>query len=124
MTIDTYPVMMNGTAVPFPDSPIKKSYDIKETVGSSEDGTDIVQIRRIDKMKLSCSYQLMGSWCEFFENLFLTGTPFKVKIYRHKENAYVEKMMRMRDYTDSLIKGAEKVDTGGVYQISFTLIEM
>lgn len=124
MKISDYPVKMNGVAIPFPDSPIKKSYETKETIGSSEAGTDILQIRRMDKMKLSCSYQLMGSWCDFFEKLYLSGDPFTVKIYRHKENDYIEKTMRLRDYSDALVKGSERLDIGGMYQISFTLIEM
>jgi len=122
--IDSYPLKINGTSVPFPDTPIKENFETLESVNESEAGTDIVQVRRLGKLTLSCSYQLMGSWAEFFENVYLTTTPATVKVWDSYTKAYAEKTMRMRNFSKSLIKGSEKTETNGVWQINFDLIEM
>ena len=70
--LSSYPLKINGTDIPFPDSPVQEKFETLESVNESEAGTDIVQIRRLGKLNLSCSYQLMGSWAKFFENIYLT----------------------------------------------------
>ena len=122
--LSTYPLKINGTDIPFPDNPIQEKFETLETVNESEAGTDIVQIRRLGKLNLSCSYQLMGSWAKFFENIYLTQTPATVKIWDSYAEAYSEKTMRMRDFSKTLVKGSEKIETSGMWQISFSLIEM
>lgn len=124
MKYSTYPLKINGTDIPFPDSAIKESYETLENVNETEAGTDVCQIRRMKKLTLSCSYQLMGSWATFFEGLAFSPSTFKVKLYDFTTSAYVEHTMRMREYSKSLVKGSEKINTGGMWQISFKLIEM
>ena len=122
--LKNYPIKFDGTAIPFPNS-----YDISnsviENVNESEAGIDIVQIRRMQKMTLSLSFRLMDSYLAFFEGYAYSSSTIEVSIYDAVTKAYTTKTMRLRDFKYKLVEKSELVnDINGMYDISFSLIEM
>ena len=122
--LKNYPLKFDGTAIPFPNS-----YDISnsviENVNTSEAGTDIVQIKRMAKMTISLSFRLMDSYLAFFEGYAYSTSTITVSIYDATTKAYTTKIMRMRDFSYKLVEKSELVnDINGMYDISFSLVEM
>lgn len=122
--LKNFPLKFDGTAIPFPNS-----YDISnsviENVNESEAGIDVVQIRRMQKMTLSLSFRLMDSYLAFFEGYAYSSSTIEVSIYDAVTKAYTTKTMRLRDFKYKLVEKSELVnDINGMYDISFSLIEM
>lgn len=122
--LKNFPILFNGNAIPFPNS-----YDISnsviENVNTSEAGTDIIQIKRMAKMTLSLSFRLMDSYLAFFEGYAYSNSTITVSIYDATTKAYITKTMRMRDFSYKLVEKSELVnDINGMYDISFSLVEM
>jgi len=121
--LKNYPILFNGNSIPFPNSYTEKN-DVIETVNQTEAGTDICQVERIKKLTLSMSFRLMGSWASTFEALAYSTSTVTVKIYDNQTNAYAEKTMRMRNYSKKLVEHSEKINTAGMYDISFDMVEI
>ena len=122
--LKTYPLKFDGTAIPFPNS-YSIANSVLENVNESEAGMDIVQIRRMQKMTLSLSFRLMDSYLAFFEGYAYSSSTIEVSIYDAVTKAYTTKTMRMRDFQYKLVEKSELVnDINGMYDISFSLIEM
>lgn len=122
--LKNFPLKFNGTAIPFPNS-YDVSNSVIENVNESEAGTDIIQIKRMKKMTISLSFRLMDSYLAFFEGYAYGNSTITVSIYDAVTKAYTTKTMRMRDFQYKLVEKSELVnDINGMYDISFSLIEM
>lgn len=121
---DTYPIIMNGTSLTFFPTSWERSSNKIQTVNQSEGGRDIIQAVRYDKMSISASFVIADyAWVQFFEQLNELDS-FKVKEYSPRDNAYVERTMRIEGFSDSMRRKSETIDgVKGVWEISFTLEE-
>lgn len=121
--LKNYPIKINNTAIPFSGS-MSENYDTIEDVGTSEAGTDIDQIRRLDKMTLSISYTMLSDFIPTLETWKSSTTYLSVQIYDFVTNAYKTHSMRMRNYKKSLVKNSQDlIVTTGIWKVSFDLIE-
>lgn len=122
--LKNYPIKFDNNTIPFPNS-MSFSNEVLETVNETEAGTDVVQIRRIQKMTIQMSFRLMNKYLKFFEGYAYSHTTITVSLYDATADAYVTRTMRMRDFKYSLVEKSELVnDINGMYDISFSLIEM
>ena len=122
--LKNFPLKFNGTAIPFPNS-YDVSNSVIENVNESEAGTDIIQIKRTQKMTIALSFRLMDSYLAFFEGYAHSNQTITVSVYDTTTKAYITKTMRLREFKYKLVEKSELVkDINGMYDISFSLIEM
>lgn len=122
--LKNFPLKFNGTAIPFPNS-YDVSNSVIENVNESEAGTDIIQIKRTQKMTIALSFRLMDSYLAFFEGYAHSNQTITVSVYDAITKAYTTKTMRLREFKYKLVEKSELVnDINGMYDISFSLIEM
>lgn len=122
--LKNFPLKFNGTAIPFPNS-YTIANSVIENVNESEAGTDVIQIKRMQKMTITLSFRLMDSYLAFFEGYAYSNQTITVSVYDAITKAYTTKTMRMRDFNYKLVEKSELVnDINGMYDISFSLIEM
>lgn len=122
--LKNYPIKFDNTAIPFPNS-LDISNEVLENINETEAGTDIAQIRRMEKLTISMSFRLMDSYLAFFEGYAYSSNTIGVSLYSATDKAYQTKTMRMRNFQYKLVESSEKVqDINGMYDISFSLIEM
>lgn len=121
--LSDYPIIMNGTALPFfPE--VENTLGIIENISQSEGGRDIVQVIRLDKMSASFSLVLANfTWVKFFYQLSLMDS-FIFKQYSPLEEDYAERTVRLRGFTYKNRKHSDKLAAvTGVWDVSFTLEE-
>lgn len=120
--LQTYPIKINDTAIPNPDS-YDESSEVVESVNQSEAGTDIVLLTRRDKLSASLSFKASSHLAKTLAT-YRDTEPLSVQIYDNKSAAYKTRSMRIRNYRSSLVEDSWKtVNTNGLYQISFDLVE-
>lgn len=113
-------LIANGERLPTPTTPIKIKKKNRENVITSEAGTDIVDIIRLQKRTVTCSFQVSSRWKKKLEDLadettvFLgigtTELPFKC---------------RPRMTSCDLFDGSQEVaGTDGLWTISMTFEEV
>ena len=121
--LKNYPIKINNVAIPFAGS-MEENYDTIETVNQSEAGTDIVQVRRLNKLTLSISYTILSDFISQFETWAGTSSYLTVQIFNFGTGAYTSKQMRMRNYKKSLVPKSQDLEaTTGIWKVSFELIE-
>lgn len=121
--LKNYPIKINNTAIPFSGS-MDENYDTIETVNTSEAGTDIVQVSRLGKLKLSISYTMLSDFIPTLEGWRDSTTYLTISMYDFTMNAYKDRQMRMRNYKKSLVKNSQDLTvTTGIWKVSFDLIE-
>lgn len=121
--LKNYPIKINNTAIPFSGS-MDENYDTIETVNTSEAGTDIVQVARLGKLKLSISYTMLSDFIPTLEGWRDSTTYLTISMYDFTMNAYKDRQMRMRNYKKSLVKNSQDLTvTTGIWKVSFDLIE-
>ena len=122
--LKSYPIKFDTIEIPFPNS-MEVSNEVLENVNETEAGTDIAQIRRIEKLTISMSFRLMDTYLALFETFAYSTSTIQVSMYNATAGTYIMKDMRMRDFQYKLVESSEKVqDINGMYDISFSLIEM
>ena len=122
--LKNYPIKINNTAIPFSGS-MNEKYDTIESVNTSEAGTDICQVSRVDKLTLSIVYTIMSSFIPTLEAWKNDPGTKQVQIYDFTTGAYKTRTMRMRNYKKGLKEHSEDLTvTTGIWQVSFDLIEM
>lgn len=122
--LKSYPIKFDTIEIPFPNS-MEVSNEVLENVNETEAGTDIAQIRRIEKLTISMSFRLMDTYLALFETFAYSTSAIQVSMYNATAGTYIMKDMRMRDFQYKLVESSEKVqDINGMYDISFSLIEM
>lgn len=123
-SLNNYPIIMNGTTLPFfPSKWERNPKDIKVT-NQSEGGHDIIQRIRSNKMTISASFVLAdAAWVGFFEGLKELDS-FTLKEYSPRLDDYEQRTVRIEDLTDSPRRKTEKLEgVTGVWDISFTIEE-
>lgn len=122
-SLSEYPVIMNGTAVPFfPE--LDNEPQKLQTTNRSEGGRDLVQLIRSDKMKVSVKTEIAGAqWLQFFYQLYMLDA-FSFKQYNPLIDNYDERTVRLEDFKYKAKKKSEYLTAvTGVWEVSFTLEE-
>jgi hypothetical protein len=121
--LQDYPVIMNGTTVPFMPA-LKNKPNIIQKVNQSEGGRDIVQNIRKDKMSVSVSLKLAYfHWVQFFYQLYMMDS-FVMKQFNPLVGAYDERTVRIDDFDYDNEKKSDKLTAVvGVWNVNFTIEE-
>ena len=124
MKLKSYPEEINN--VKLPNEPINWSVrrDVVENVGTTEAGTDVVDLMRVGKLTITASYNVSSDWLVKFESWADATSPLSVKLYDPATSAYVTKSMRIRNFISDYVKYSKNTSgTLGLYVVSFDLIE-
>lgn len=118
-----YPIMLDGTALPFARGWSEDWGDI-EDVNTSEAGTDLVVVTRIGRLTLGLKYRLMGSWDTLFQAKKQQRN-IVVSLFNPDLGEYETRNMRLRGYKKVLVEESENCDESvkGMWDYSFNLIE-
>lgn len=122
-SLKDYPVIMNGTEVPFfpeIDNDPKKLLNENE----SEGGRRIIQLIRQERLDSSIRMELADyQWVQFFAQLNQLDS-FIFKQYSPLTNGYVEKNVFLNNFKYKAKKHSEDLSAvTGVWEVSFTLEE-
>ena len=118
-----FPTLFDNVAMPFPNSWTETS-DVVESVQTSEAGTDIIQVTRYDKLKISASYGCLSDQVKVFKAYSKQST-ISVSIYDQIAETYVTRTMRMRNFSANYVKDSQDLTvTKGVWKVSFNLLEI
>ena len=121
--LNSYPTMINGTSIPVPVF-WKEDPQVVESEATTEAGTDVVDVWRVDKLLVTASYDVTSTWLANFKTWSKETTALTVKIYDATENNYVTRYMRMRNFSQEVVKNSDRTNgTIGLWRISFDLIE-
>lgn len=117
-----FPITINTVQLPFPHKWAETS-NVVETVNKTEAGTDQVEIVRYDKLTISCEFGCDNTLAATLKG-FSRLASLTVKYYDTETDAYKERTMRMRKFSQSLADGSHVLDgLRGVWSVSFDLEE-
>lgn len=118
-----FPTLFDNVAMPFPNS-WTENFDVVESVQTSEAGTDIVQVVRYDKLRISASYNCLSDQVKIFKG-YSNQETIEVSVYDQIEEGYATHTMRMRDFSVSYVKDSQDFTvTKGIWKVSFSLLEI
>ena len=115
-----FPYKFNDTVILWPLTWEEKP-NVVEDVQSSEAGTDLVMVKRTDKLSVSCSFKVSSAWLEILK-AFSEEDSFQLSRYDGTTQGYDVRTVRMRGYSQNRIRWSEVTD-GGLWEVSFTLEE-
>lgn len=117
-----FPISINNTTLPFPHK-WQETSNVVETVNKTEAGTDQVEVVRYDKLTISCEFGCTNTLVATLKG-FAKLSSLTVKYYDAETDAYKERTMRMRKFSQSLADGSHTLSTvRGVWNVSFDLEE-
>ena len=109
---------INDETIPNPVSGFKVQLEVDETINTSEAGTELVRVRRLDKHKFSGTWHLTSFWLKKFETWCTSNSV----TLTYQNETYT---CRMRDYSPSLVENSEYTETSeGLWIISPTFTEI
>ena len=121
--LNSYPTTINNVTIPVPIA-WDETPEVVENVNTTEAGTDVVDVLRVDKLTVTASYDVSSAWLATFKGWNKSTSALTVKIYDADQNAYVTRYMRMRNFSQSLVKDSDRTkDTIGLWNVTFDLIE-
>lgn len=124
MKLKSYPESINNVDLPNEPTSWSVRRDVVENVGTTEAGTDVVDIMRVGKITITASYNVSSDWLVQFESWSDETSPLTVKLYDPATSAYITKNMRMRNFTSDYVAHSKNTSgTLGLYVVSFDLIE-
>lgn len=118
-----YPVQINNTILP-----VAKNWDefpeVVENVNTTEAGTDVVDVLRVDKLTVNASFDVSSNWLGIFKAWSNSTSPLTVKIYDAVTDGYVTRYMRIRNFMPHRVENSDNTSgTIGLYNLTFDLIE-
>ena len=120
--LNDYPNYFNTTALFRPEKWSVKRGKVKNSK-KSEAGTDLVNMIRSNKWTISAKFNCTSSWAKTFEE-FDDLDSFTLKTYDPKANAYVEKIVRLENFSAELnVYSGETEKTIGAWEVSFDIVE-
>ena len=124
MKLKSYPEEINNVNLPNEPTSWSTRRDVVENVGTTEAGTDVVDLMRVGKLTITASYNVSSDWLVRFEGWADETSPLSVKLYDPATSAYIIKDMRMRNFTSDYVNYSKNTSgTLGLYVVSFDLIE-
>ena len=124
MSLNAYPTTINNTPIPVPIAWNENS-EVVENVNTTEAGTDVIDVLRVDKLSVNASFNVSSTWLATFKGWGNSTSVLSVNIYDAVSNAYVSRDMRIRNFVYSLVQNSDRTSgTVGLWEISFDLIEI
>lgn len=121
--LNDYPVKINNTPIPVPIAWSETSA-VVENVNTTEAGTDVTDVLRVDKLTVTASFDVSSAWLATFKGWANSTSALSVKIYDPVTDAYVERSMRIRNFVSNLVQYSDNTSgTIGLYNLTFDLIE-
>ena len=118
-----FPIKINNTPIPVPIEWSENS-SVVENAMTTEAGTDVIDVLRVDKLTVTASFDVSSSWLATFKGWANSTSALSVKIYDSVTNAYAERSMRMRNFINNLVKDSDRTSgTVGLWNVTFDLIE-
>lgn len=118
-----FPIKINNTDLPVP-SDWTENAEVVEVANTTEAGTDIVDLMRVDKLTVNATFDVSSTWLATFKGWANDTSKLTVKIYDSISNAYVSRYMRIRNFNYSLVRYSDKTSgTIGLWTVTFDLIE-
>lgn len=100
-----------------------ESYTVIDSVGTSEAGTDLVEVVRKNKYSVSASFNCTSVWYHKFMTL-AQNNQLTLVTYDPVTNQNQERTVRMRDFSAEWQQYSDNVrGTIGLWVVSFTLTE-
>lgn len=122
-SLNDYPVQINSTNLPVPIT-WEETANVVESSNTTEAGTDIVDIMRVDKLTVTASFDVSSAWLTTFKGWANSTSKLTVKIYDSVTDGYVTRYMRIRNFVSSLVQNSDKNSgTKGLWNVTFDLIE-
>jgi hypothetical protein len=123
MKLNDYPVTINSTSIPVPIEWSENS-EVVENVNTTEAGTDVTDVLRVDKLTVTASFDVSSAWLATFKGWAKSTSPLTVNIYDASQSAYVTRSMRIRNFVSALVQHSDNTSgTIGLWNVSFDLIE-
>lgn len=121
--LNTYPVQINNTDLPMAIS-WNETAEVVENANTTEAGTDIVDILRVDKLTVNASFNVSSAWLSTFKTWANDTSKLTVKIYDSVTSGYLTRYMRIRNFNYTLVENSDKNNgTIGLWTVTFDLIE-
>lgn len=121
--LNTYPTQINNTKLPVATS-WNETAEVVENVNTTEAGTDVSDILRVDKLTVNASFDVSSTWLATFKGWANSTSKLTVKIYDTVTSAYVTRYMRIRNFNYNLVQYSDKTSgTVGLWTVTFDLIE-
>lgn len=120
---NTYPIQINSTSIPVPMS-WSETAEVIEVANTTEAGTDIIDIARVDKLTVSATFNVSSTWLAQFKTWANDTSKLTVKIYDAVTAGYKTRYMRIRNFNYTLVENSDRTaDTIGLWTVTFELIE-
>lgn len=122
--LKSYPESINN--VTLPNEPISWATrrDVIENTGTTEAGTDVIDIMRVGKITITATYNVSSTWLVQFEEWADETSALEVKLFDPATELYTTKYMRMRNFTSEYVPYSKNTSgTYGLYVVTFDLIE-
>lgn len=121
--LNNYPVQINSTNIPVPKT-WNEVPEVVENVNTTEAGTDVVDVLRVDKLTVNASFDVSSTWLGTFKGWANSTSALTVKIYDAVTDAYITRYMRIRNFAANLVENSDNTSgTIGLYNLTFDLIE-
>lgn len=121
--LNDFPVKINNTPIPVPIEWSENS-EVVENAMTTEAGTDVVDVLRVDKLTVTASFDVSSVWLATFKGWANSTSALAVKIYDPVTDAYVERSMRIRNFVSNLVQNSDNTSgTIGLWNVTFDLIE-
>lgn len=97
---------------------------VVENAMTTEAGTDVVDVLRVDKLTVTASFDVSSTWLATFKGWANSTSALTVDIYDPITNAYKQRSMRIRNFVSNLVPNSDNTSgTIGLYNLTFDLIE-
>lgn len=121
--LNDFPVKINNTPIPVPIEWSENS-SVVENAMTTEAGTDVVDVLRVDKLTVTASFDVSSSWLATFKGWANSTSALTVDIYDPVTNSYKQRSMRIRNFISNLVQNSDNTSgTIGLYNLTFDLIE-
>lgn len=121
--LNDFPVKINNTPIPVPIEWSENS-SVVENAMTTEAGTDVVDVLRVDKLTVTASFDVSSAWLATFKGWANSTSALTVDIYDPVTNAYKQRSMRIRNFISNLVQNSDNTSgTIGLYNLTFDLIE-
>lgn len=118
-----FPIKINNTDLPVPTD-WNEFAEVIEVANTTEAGTDIVDLMRVDKLTVNATFDVSSTWLATFKGWANDTSKLTVKIYDSVSSAYITRYMRIRNFNYSLVRYSDKTSgTIGLWTVTFDLIE-
>lgn len=121
--LNDFPIKINNVTLPVPIGWSETS-NVIENANTTEAGTDIIDLVRVDKLSVTASFDVSSSLLATLKGYANSASALSVDIYDPVTSAYKQRSMRIRNFVSNLVQHSDNTSgTIGLWNITFDLIE-